>query len=43
MRVILLIPFISFFSFCQAEDYIVEFQAKVKNLIEYNISKTKKV
>ena len=42
MRVILFIPFLFFFSFCHAEDYIVEFQAKVKNLIEYNISKTKK-
>ena len=37
--------FISFFFLsitCFSEDYIVEFQAKVKNLIEYNISITKK-
>ena len=27
---------------CFAGDYIIEFQAKVKNLVEYNISKTKK-
>ena len=27
---------------CLSEDYILEFQAKVKNSIEYNISKTKK-
>ena len=42
MRFFLFIPFLFFLSFCYAKDYIVEFQAKVKNLIEYNISKTKK-
>ena len=38
----LFIPFLFLLSICFAEDYIIEFQAKVKNLKEYNISKTKK-
>ena len=42
MKFFLFIYFLFFLNFCYAEDYIVEFQAKVKNLIEYNISKTKK-
>ena len=42
MKFLIFIFFLFFSSFCLAENYIVEFQAKVKNLIEYNISKTKK-
>ena len=36
------LPFLFLFSVCFAENYTIEFQAKVKNLIEYNISGTKK-
>ena len=42
MKYHLCIPILFLISNCFAEDYIIEFQAKVKNLIEYNISKTKK-
>ena len=42
MKYFLFIPFLFLLNSCFAEDYIIEFQAKVKNLIEYNISKTKK-
>ena len=41
MIYILLIPFFFILKVSHAEDYIIEFQAKVKNLREYNISKTK--
>ena len=40
MRAILFIPLL-FFGFCHAEDYIVEFQAKVKNLIDIIFLKLK--
>ena len=42
MKYYLCIPIFFVISTCFAADYIIEFQAKVKNLIEYNISKTKK-
>ena len=42
MKYYLCIPIFFLISTCFAKDYIIEFQAKVKNLIEYNISKTKK-
>ena len=42
MKYCLCIALFSFFNFCFSEDYIIEFQAKVKNLKEYNISKIKK-
>ena len=42
MRLFFLIPLFLYSSNCFSEDYILEFQAKVKNSIEYNISKTKK-
>ena len=42
MNYFLSISFFFLSSICFSEDYIVEFQAKVKNLIEYNISITKK-
>ena len=42
MKYFLFIPFLFFLSSCFAKDYIIEFQAKVKNLKEFNISKTKK-
>ena len=42
MHFLLFISFLFFLSNCFSEDYIIEFQAKVKNLIEYNISDTKK-
>ena len=42
MNFLLFISFLFFLSNCFSEDYIIEFQAKVKNLIEYNISDTKK-
>ncbi len=35
-------PFLFFLNICLAENYIIQFQAKVKNLKEFNISKTKK-
>ena len=42
MRCLLFIPLFLHISNCLSEDYIHEFQAKVKNSIEYNISETKK-
>ena len=42
MRLIIFIAFFLYFSNCLSDDYILEFQAKVKNSIEYSISKTKK-
>ncbi len=42
MKYFLFIPFLLFLKVSYSENYIIEFQAKVKNLIEYNISKTKK-
>ncbi len=42
MRLFFLIPLFLYSSNCFSEDYILEFQAKVKNSIEYNITKTKK-
>ena len=42
MKFSLFITLFLYFSNCLSEDYILEFQAKVKNSIEYNISKTKK-
>ena len=42
MKYLLFIPFILFLKVSYSENYIIEFQAKVKNLIEYKISKTKK-
>ena len=42
MKHLLFIIFLFLLGICSAEDYIIEFQAKVKNLIEYDISNTKK-
>ena len=42
MKHLLFILFLFLLGVCSAEDYIIEFQAKVKNLIEYDISNTKK-
>lgn len=42
MKYYLCIVLFFFFSICCAENYIVEFQAKVKNLKEFKFSKTKK-
>ena len=42
MRCLFLIPLFLHISNSFSEDYIHEFQAKVKNSIEYNISETKK-
>jgi len=42
MKFFLFITLFLYLSNCLSEDYILEFQAKVKNSIEYNISKTKK-
>ena len=42
MRCLFYIPLFLHISNCLSEDYIHEFQAKVKNSIEYNISETKK-
>jgi hypothetical protein len=42
MKYFLFIHFLFFLSSCFTKDYIIEFQAKVKNLKEFNISKTKK-
>ena len=42
MKYYLCIPIFFLISTCFAKDYIIEFQAKVKNSIDYNISKTKK-
>ena len=42
MRLIFLILTFLNLSSCFCEDYIIEFQAKVKNSIEYKISETKK-
>ena len=42
MRRLFFIPLFLHISNCLSEDYIHEFQAKVKNSIEYNISETKK-
>ena len=42
MRFFLFISLLLLFKNCFSEDYIIEFQAKVKNSIEYNISETKK-
>ena len=42
MKYLLFIPFLLFLKISYSENYIIEFQAKVKNLIEYEISKTKK-
>ena len=36
------IPLFLYLNNCLSEDYIIEFQAKVKNSIDYDISKTKK-
>ena len=42
MKFFFLITIFLYLSNALSEDYIIEFQAKVKNSIEYNISKTKK-
>ena len=42
MKHLLFILFLFLLGVCSAEDYIIEFQAKVKHLIEYDISNTKK-
>ena len=42
MKYYLFIYFFFLLSICLAEDYIIEFQAKVKNLKEFNFSKIKK-
>ena len=39
MKHFLFIPFLFFLSSCFAKDYIIEFQAKVKNLKELKILK----
>ena len=42
MKFFLFITLFLYLSNCLSEDYTIEFHAKVKNSIEYNISKTKK-
>ena len=42
MRFFIFISLLLLLKNCFSEDYIIEFQAKVKNSIEYNISNTKK-
>ena len=42
VKIIIYVTLFFYLSNCLSEDYILEFQAKVKNSIEYNISKTKK-
>ncbi len=42
MKTIYAISFIFFTNLIYAEDYIIQFQAKVKNLKEFNISKNEK-
>ena len=43
MKYFLFFPFLIFLKVSYSENYIIEFQAKVKNLIEYDISKTEKI
>ena len=42
MKYYLCIVLFFLFNYCFSEDYIIEFQAKVKNLKEFNFSKEKK-